>query len=165
MKCTGDGGCLNQLEDYSYPCPPNKYCEHKCQAIKCKNYKYCYNRQPKWVSEIQTCGTICHSCDVEFGMELSFIKGKSECHICAENIELSVVYPNCNKEHNMCIKCFNTILHGYDCIHDEGDSEEECLMETCTCFCDSCKQKRDENIFNDNCPFCRREHVPEWLHN
>lgn len=115
--CSGDGNCLLQCECECYD--PTTYiydeicsCGHRdhngycpsecCNAIKCRNYKYCNKILPKWV--IACHNGMCINCAIQMGKHtVSDII--QECSVCFDSKCMLILY--CN--HKICNDCWYKI--------------------------------------------------------
>lgn len=74
-------------------------CPHKCEPMKCKNYRYCSAKLPQWVLNCQE--SMCIDCATEVG-PLEFLDEKRECPVCFDVKEIIKVV--CG--HTFCLDCW-----------------------------------------------------------
>lgn len=142
MSCSGDGGCLKQMDDYNYQKGYGDDCPHHCEPLQCPNYIICKQKFPLWLVDCH--GGFCMHCTVIFGCQVEIItKEKEECAICFEETDKMAKFPQCS--HYVCISCYKRIYFGKN--HGQENVEED-----------------EENIIINSCPMCRREieHEKWW---
>jgi hypothetical protein len=101
-SCEGHGECLNQCECYCYKEGTEEHdekcvCGHRehngycpsdcCTTIECRNYKYCNNKLPEWVSFCYE--GMCTDCDIRI-WEHKYTKQVENCCICL-NDEIMII--------------------------------------------------------------------------
>ena len=116
-SCNGNGECLMQCDcecfnketdEYDEICvcghrEHNGYCPSNCcELVKCRNYEYCGEKLPKWV-------TYCHngmsmSCAAKMGTHKT-TDTADDCPVCLENKNMILL--NCN--HKVCNDCWYKI--------------------------------------------------------
>jgi len=75
-------------------------CPHKCQLVKCHNFRLCEKKYPQ---EVLDCNNgMCNECARMFG-KINFLEEKDECPICFENKDMIVI--SCGK-HKVCFDCW-----------------------------------------------------------
>lgn len=128
-SCSGNGGCLPQCfcecfddEDCEIPssvcsCGHRDHpkliggtteydvyckseCSHKCQLVKCRNYRMCSQKRPQW--ELDCDDGMCNECAVMIG-RIKFLDVKGDCPICLDNKDMIEI--SCGK-HNVCLDCW-----------------------------------------------------------
>lgn len=122
-SCPGNGECFKPNANIKYHNPKNDdvTCDHQCTIQICPNYKLCNRSAPKWLFDAHH--GRCWTCNLTFGIDLTFSDQRIECPICFVQTETSVAFPGCMKQHFICTKCFwNHHITGYQ---DETYPEEE----------------------------------------
>ena len=127
--CTGDGMCLNEVDENLYTKDPSIICTHNCQPIKCANFLLCGSILPKQYLKVDA---LCVNCDMMFGPwqggigTLNFTEVDS-CVICmnegnpgtGEGVP-AIVYPKCEGGHAVCVSCFKRCFYGEE-VDDDGE--------------------------------------------
>jgi hypothetical protein len=81
----------------------NGYCpSYCCLPIECRNYKYCKEIQPQWVSNCHN--GMCMNCAVQLGRHKT-TNTLDDCPVCLENKNMLIL--KCN--HKVCNDCWFTI--------------------------------------------------------
>lgn len=80
----------------------NNYCSNCCIPLKCKNYKYCNEKLPKWTSFYNN--DTCINC-VDQMEKHTFTHKTEECCVCLENKIMIIL--KCN--HKVCNNCWYNI--------------------------------------------------------
>lgn len=98
-NCECDKVCTCSHKDHnSGYCP--SYC---CVLIECRNYKYCGNKQPKWIFQHNN-STCCFNCHVQMGIHTYTGKIKN-CCVCLEDKKMIIL--KC--KHEICNDCWYNI--------------------------------------------------------
>ena len=116
-SCNGNGECLIQCgcqcvneetDEYDEICicghrEHDGYCPSTCCIpVECRNYKYCYEKQPKWVSFCHN--GMCMNCAVQMGKH-TYTNQIEDCCVCLENKRMIIL--KCN--HKVCNDCWYNI--------------------------------------------------------
>jgi len=89
-SCNGDGEFLT-----------NQNCRSRCcMPIKCRNYKYCNQKIPEWVTKCHN--GMCMGCAILMGRH-EYTYESEDCCICLEN-KIMLILKKCN--HKVCNDCW-----------------------------------------------------------
>jgi hypothetical protein len=119
-SCNGNGYCLIQCECICFDEETKDYdvndiecrCIHKyhngycpstcCMPIQCRNFKYCGEKIPKWMST--THNNMCIVCVIQMGKH-TYTNQQEDCNVCFENKNMLIL--DC--KHKICNDCWYNI--------------------------------------------------------
>jgi hypothetical protein len=105
--CTGDGDCLDQLNDLTYKV--NKACVHRCIPVDCPNRIVCGQEGPR---SILNCNWgLCTNCAIHHGnLIISEMPDAEKCFVCLSTSKTVVEMPaGCG--HQVCVRCFQKFFY------------------------------------------------------
>jgi hypothetical protein len=143
LICNGDGTCIKECYcecvnkdtgEYEEKCT----CGHRhhkgfcysicCFPVKCRNYKYCNEKVPKWI--LDSYNGMSANCAIQLGRhEVTNIT--NNCPVCLEDCKMIVL--KCN--HLICNDCWYQICNK-DCFYENTD-------EIYIPLCPLCRNKND----------------------